>query len=421
MNRSLPIAALLALAACAPPPPAAPAPNPAELASLYRARDCFGLRDALRDARGDLSFYRAAEASAFDRADDAVAHARRFTESPAARGDTLLGEAYSIMGEAHARAYRYADAARAYSAALTHVRDSAARAEAENAAGLWGALAAVPPQTVERAPEVRLETARDKAGLLTTQVEVGGKRLPFVWDTGAGLSTISDSTAVEMGLRIVEAAVQVGSITGTRTPARLAIAPELRIGGATVRNAVFLVLPAARLSFPQIDYRIHGIVGYPVIAALGPTTYLRAGGIVLEAPAAASRPGAASNLCLDGMSPRLAIGHAGRRMHVGLDTGAQTTSLFPPFLAANREEVMKGTETTVGIGGAAGVRRVRAYTLSSVQLDVAGRAVTLQNVRVLSEPTMERSEFLFGNLGQDVFSQLESMTLDFRAMEMRAR
>lgn len=421
MNRSLPIAALLALAACAPAANVAPAPSPAALASLYQARDCFGLRDALRDARGELSFYRAAEAAAFNRADDAVAHARRFTESPAARGDTLLAEAYSIMGESHAKAYRYADAARAYSTAATLARDSAARAEAANGAALWGALAAVPAQTVERAPEVRLATARDKARLLTTEVEAGGKRIPFVWDTGAGLSTISDSTAVEMGLRIVEAAVQVGSITGTRTPARLAIAPELRLGGATVRNAVFLVLPAARLSFPQIDYRIRGIIGYPVIAALGPTTYLRAGGIVLEAPTGPSQPGAASNLCMDGMSPRLAIGHAGRRLHVGLDTGAQTTSLFPPFLAANREEVMKGTEMTAGIGGAAGMRTVRAYNLPSVQIEIAGRPLTLQNVKVFSEPTMERSEFLFGNLGQDVFSQLESMTLDFRAMELRAR
>jgi hypothetical protein len=418
MKRSI-IAALLALAACAPAANVAPSPSPAALASLYRARDCFGLRDALRDARGELSFYRAAEATAFNRADDAVAHARRFTET--ARGDTLLAEAYSIMGEAHAKAYRYADAGRAYSTALTLARDSAARAEAENGASLWGALAAVPAQTVERAPEVRLETARDKAALLTTEVQAGGKRISFVWDTGAGLSTISDSTAIEMGLRIVEASVQVGSITGTRTPARLAIAPELRLGGATVRNAVFLVLPAARLSFPQIDYRIRGIVGYPVIAALGPTTYLRAGGIVLEAPTGPSRPGAASNLCMDGMSPRLAIGHAGRRMHVGLDTGAQTTSLFPPFLAANREEVMKGTETTAVIGGAAGTRTVRAYTLPSVQFEIAGRPLTLQNAKVFSEPTMERSEYLFGNLGQDVFGQLESMTLDFRAMEMRAR
>ncbi|HEX8674485.1 MAG TPA: retropepsin-like aspartic protease, partial [Longimicrobium sp.] len=338
MKRIFRIAALLALAACAPAARMSPSPSADTLATLYRARDCFGLRDALRDARGELSFYRAAEASAFNRTDDAVAHARRFIGSPGRAGDTLLAEAHSIMGEAHAKAYRYADAARAYSAAAPLARDSAARAEAANAAALWGALATVPPQTVERAPEVRLATARDRAGLLTTEVEVGGKRIPFVWDTGAGLSTITDSTAVELGLRIVEAAVQVGSATGQRSAARLAVAPELRLGGATVRNAVFLVLPAASLSFPQIGYRIRGIVGYPVIAALGPTTHLRAGGIVLEAPAPAARPGAASNLCLDGMAPRLAVSHAGRRMHVGLDTGAQTTSLFPPFLAANREE-----------------------------------------------------------------------------------
>lgn len=396
----------------------------ATLAMLYQERDCFGLRDALR-AEGDapeLEFYRAAEAGAFNRPDEAAEHARRFIASKAARRDPArLGEAYSIAGDAHVKAYRYADAARAYGMAARLARDSAAREDAPNDAALWGALAAVPAQTVERAPEVRLATARDKAGLLTTEVQAGGKRLPFVWDTGAGLSTITDSTAVEMGFRIVEAAVQVGTSTGQRNPARLAIAPELRIGGATVRNAIFLVLPAANLSFPQIDYRIRGIIGYPVIAALGPVTHLRAGGIVLEARSATARPGATSNICLDGLSPLLAVTHAGRRMHVGLDTGAQQSSLFPPFLAANREEVTKGRAATVGIGGAGGVRRVQAYVVSGVELGIGGRTVTLPTVQVLSERTMNRSEFLFGNLGQDVFSQFETMTLDFQAMQLRAR
>ncbi len=47
---------------------------------------------------------------------------------------------------------------------------------------------------------------------------------------------------------------------------------------------------------------------------------------------------------------------------------------------------------------------------ATVQLEIAWRPLTLRNVKGLREPTMERSEFLFGNLGQDVFGQLESMT-----------
>jgi hypothetical protein len=242
----------------------------------------------------------------------------------------------------------------------------------------------------------------------------------FVWDTGANLSTVIESTAREMGFRILDATVSVGSSTGAQTLARVGIAPELRIGEATVRNAVFLVFPDSALAFPQINYQIRGIVGFPVISAFGATTVMRGGGLVLGDTAAVE--GGEQNLCLRGLMPIVAVEHDGQRMHLGMDTGAQTTSLYVPFHAARRELVEAGgPPTAVQTGGAGGMRQVRAYSLAPLTLTVGGREATVPRVSVFIERTVEGSDELFGNLGQDVIGQFESMTLDFRRMQIRFR
>jgi hypothetical protein len=268
---------------------------------------------------------------------------------------------------------------------------------------------------------VRIATTRDRANLVNVAVQANGQTVDFVWDTGANLSTVTESTAREMGFRVLNATVNVGSSTGTETRARVGVAPELRIGGAMVRNAVFLVFPDSALAFPQIDYQIRGIIGFPVIAGFGATTVLRGGELVLGDTAGGGDLGE-QNLCMRGLMPIVAAEHAGERLHFGFDTGAQTTALYSPFHLARRELVeAAGAPTTVQTGGAGGMREVRAYSLSPLVLRIGGREATVPQVRVFIETTTDDSDRLFGNIGQDVIRQFEAMTLDFRRMQIRFR
>lgn len=426
------LAAVLALSISACGAPAAgPAPSVAaadagRLAELYRAQDCFGLRDALAGMRaGDATtdFYRAAAAVAFNRPDEAIGELRRFLASPQAAADAARRQtAYELLGDAYVRTFRYAEAAEAYAALEGGMAaDSAGRENAGNVRGLWAALAGTPAQTIEAPGPVRVATTRDRANLVNVEVESGGQRIGFVYDTGANLSTVTESTAREMGFRMLEGTVRVGSSTGGDAYARMAVAPELRIGGATVRNAAFLVFPDSALAFPQISYQIRGIIGFPVIAGFGATTMTRGGELVLGDTAQAEA-GGEQNLCLRGLMPLVAAEHAGQRMHFGFDTGAQSTALYPPFLAARRALVEAGgAPTPVQTGGAGGMRQVQAYTLSPLVLRIGGREATVPQVRVYAERTTDDSERLYGNLGQDVIRQFESMTLDFRRMQLRFR
>ena len=118
----------------------------------------------------------------------------------------------------------------------------------------------------------------------------------------------------------------------------------------------------------------------------------------------------------------VAAEHAGERLHFGFDTGAQSTALYPPFHAARREVVEAGGEpSTVQVGGAGGMRQVRAYTLAPLVLRIGGREATLPQVRVYAEPTSDDSDRVYGNIGQDVMRQFEAMTVDFHRMQLRFR
>jgi predicted aspartyl protease len=360
---------------------------------------------------------------AFNRPDEAIGELRRFLASPEAAADPARRQtAYELLGDAYVRTYRYAEAAEAYAAlAGGMAADSAGRENAANVRGLWAALAGTPAQTIDASGPVRVATTRDRANLVNVEVESGGQRIGFIYDTGANLSTVTESTAREMGFRVLPDSVRVGAVTGASSYARVGVAPELRIGGATVRNAVFLVFPDSALAFPQINYQIRGIVGFPVIAGFGATTLTRGGELVLGDTAVADA-GGEQNLCLRGLMPLVAAEHAGERLHFGFDTGAQSTALYPPFLAARRTLVEAGgAPSTVQTGGAGGMRQVQAYTLAPLVLRIGGREATVPQVRVYAERTTDDSERLYGNLGQDVIRQFEAMTLDFRRMQLRFR
>src|SRR5712692_7400409 len=92
---------------------------------------------------------------------------------------------------------------------------------------------------------------------------------------------------VRLGLSIRDASVYVKGSTDKKNSLRLAVAPELRFGGARLSNVVFLVLADEALYISPLKYQIRGILGLPVLRALG-TVRISAEGVVrIETKAAA--------------------------------------------------------------------------------------------------------------------------------------
>ena len=191
----------------------------------------------------------------------------------------------------------------------------------------------------------------------------------------------------------------------------------MKIGSATLRNAVFLVFDDKNMSFPQINYQINGIVGFPVIEAFGKISITRGDQILIHSKSA--KTDSAPNMCLDGLMPMVAATYKNRRMIFAFDTGATTTDFYPAFFKANEAEIKKASAAQkYKVGGAGGFSEIDAYTVKDVDLSIGGKTARLAKARVFPAQTNEDSRYFYGNLGQDLIKQFERLTLDFRAMQI---
>lgn len=394
-----------------------------ELENLFRNFQHFDLRDGLEKRKNDDSteilFYRGAVANRFDKTKESVRLLQKYIKK-ADKNATHLADAYELLGDNYTKQFQYGKAADAYKFLLDNYRgklDAERIKGYENVFGLWNALRITPAQTVSFAGDSNIQGTRDVARLLNISVDIGAVKDNFVFDTGAGLSTISASTANKLGLKIIEVDVSVGSATSIEVKSKLAVAPVLNIGNATIRNVVFLVLEDKALSFPQANYQIHGIIGFPVIHALGKFSIDKNNQVSIFAKSAKTK--AEPNLALQGLTPIIAGFHQNKRLNFVFDTGAGGTDLYPLFFKANEAEITKNqTSQKVKVGGAGGFTEVSAYRLPEVELTVGGKTAKLKNPRILSEKTNENSRYYYGNMGQDVIKQFDKMTLDFRNMQI---
>ena len=278
---------------------------------------------------------------------------------------------------------------------------------------LWGALEDVPPMEIHLPVDQPspIPWKRDAGGLMNVPVRKDTSTYDFVFDTGAGLSTISESFAHQLRLRLKTAELDVQSSTGIHNRSTLAVADSLYLGSILLKNVVFLVLPDAHLSFPQIHYTIHAILGMPVICQLEEVRINRDGTMRVTPAVTPS----ASNLALDGWTPIISVGAAGDTLSFYLDTGANTTELLSPFFHKYAQYVLASGQLAVSHrGGAGGVVKTDVYRLKDFPLFVGGQKVTLPSVDALAHAA--RDEKYYGSIGQDVISQFPEMVMNFRYM-----
>lgn len=399
------------------------AQNESRLETLYRSKQFFDLRDELSKQSGSKSlemlFYRGAVANKFNQSQQSISLLENYIKEAKA-GAANLRDAYELLADNYLKTYQYRKAAEFYKLLLDKFKDKLDAEKAkdvENSYKLWNALGDVHAQTVTFDGDTRLQATRDKAALMNVPVEINNQTINFVFDTGANISTITTSTAQKLGLKIIETGISVGSSTDKEVNSKLGIAPALKIGNVALRNVVFLVLDDKALFFPQINYQINGIVGFPVIEAFREVTITKKDEVLI--PARASKQKFEQNMALDELLPLIAANYNNQRMTFAFDTGAQTSSFYPPFYRSNEAEIKKiAKQQKVKMGGAGGFKEVSAYILENPVLSVSGKSVQLKKIEVLTEPINDHSRYFYGNLGQDLIKQFEKMTLNFESMSI---
>jgi predicted aspartyl protease len=209
---------------------------------------------------------------------------------------------------------RYAEATRAWTEMLATMPASDPRREdLENRKALYAVLADVPPPGVALAGEASVRLRHNALGSWNVPVDVGGRATEWIFDTGADLSTLAQSEADALGLKTRETAAYVRGSTGARNAMRLAVAPEIRVGSARLTSVVFLVLPDEALFVAPIRQQIHGILGVPVLSALGRMSVSADGELRIGAAPAAS---AGATIRFDGWSPIVEVAHGGHPLRL---------------------------------------------------------------------------------------------------------
>ncbi len=295
---------------------------------------------------------------------------------------------------------------------FTTYLDPVALKEQQEESDIWDVLQAIPPQTVVKHASSRIKVTTDMAGLWNIPVQAGDSTYSFIFDTGAGISTVSESYAQQLRLvRIGQKTVSVkGGINGINNLARLGVAPRLKIGKAIIENAVFLILPDSALSFGKGVYKINGIIGLPVIKGLEEIS-ISSG--FMKIPAVADKTALQHNLILDLLEPVIYLSYHEQPLAFSFDSGAQSSLFSDVFYKAFQNTFKAANQDTVRIGGVGGDRQMTVLTVPELSFENNGQQVCFKNAQVSLEPMPSGKRYYFGNLGQDLIRQFGSITLNF--------
>jgi hypothetical protein len=386
-----------------------------------RMDDFFSVRDNYAANRKQLSrnerlFTEAFLDNAFNRLKESEQKTVRLLNTKNTFADTLQLALLELQEDNLVKLFRYGEAAELTKNILHNFGDQLNekdRADYENNLKLWSALASVPPQTVQLHAGSQL-MVKDKAGLNTLQVSANNQTMPFIFDTGANFSTVPESTARQLGMRRLEGSIELGAITGGTTQAQLAVADTFLLGDIVFRNVIFLVIPDENLSFPSIDYRIYGIIGYPVIAALNEIRIGQDGTFTIPEQQTAFT--SASNMAMKQLIPIIRIDNR----HYTFDSGANQTILYSAYYQSEKARIDSLYQPEViSFGGAAGSDTFEGF-YAEVSFHVSGKTILLHQTPVLKTPIKD-DETVFGNIGQDVIQQFPLMILNFDQMHLEFR
>lgn len=391
------------------------------LENYYEAKDYFGLKRVFEKNqskfdKAHLNYYQAVIATAFNNPAKSLESVNKLVNNGLDNlDDSIQANVYEIKLQNHIYTFEYDKARRTIDILLSNYKtqlDSVELSNYKNEIKLWKALSSIPKQEIIKKNDCLIQMTRDKAGLQNIEVSTFNKTSNFIFDTGANISTIRRSLVDELNLKMIPADFYVTAVTGQKVDCDLAVADSLIISDLIFRNVVFLVMEDDALSFPQADYYINGIVGWPVINAMEEIQITDNNNLFVPLKPAIYNY---YNFAMEGLTPLVLTVSGGDSLIFRLDTGAGTTDLYKAFYLKYEDEVKSSySMKSFNIGGAGGVITVNGFIVPEVTLSIAGSVASLDSLSLLSEKVDKNSEHLHGNLGQDFINQFNKMIISFK-------
>lgn len=398
--------------------------NISHLMSMWKGHRLYEMEDALlkipagKQKKPVYKLFTAALQNAWMQADSSQKTLQQINgEQLAALPDSLRFLFHSIEMDNHIKLFEYKKAAKTGALLLGQFPSFYTAEELtgfKEANIIWDAMSLQDPQQITHQGNTALSVKRDIAGLMNIAVADADTVFNFVFDTGAGISTIMETYAAKLNLQMIgDVTVPIRSgITGIPTQARLGIAKRLRIGNMEITNSLFLVFPDSALSFAGGAYTIKGIIGFPVIKEMGELTfrndslYVSPGSITVNHE---------RNMAVDNLKPYLFLEYKGKRLPFTFDTGAQESLFSDVFYRYDRANMDSlGKASTQKMGGTNGSKLFNGVLVPELSFSIQQHTVTLKNVFVSKEKIKTTGEDYYGNIGKDLIRNFRSMTLNFK-------
>lgn len=271
---------------------------------------------------------------------------------------------------------------------------------------------------VTAAGSATVPLVRNAVGLLSVEVAAGTATSSWIVDTGAEMTTVPESTATRLGVRMLEGRATIATSTTIQVAGRLGVIDTLSIGEARVRHVPVLVLPDAMLRLPDRGL-MPGILGLPVLAAFRQVAWLDRGStLCLGADACRSATAGVEKawpMYWAGGSVGVPVTLGSVQHPAQLDTGSNAVELSEVgFKALSPAQIASAIERSGRVGGAGGILNAKLLTLPRLDFLLGGVRVHDTNVPV------NRPRSGAGRVGGVVIDQLDLLLLDFDRMTMSA-
>ena len=250
-----------------------------------------------------------------------------------------------------------------------------------------------------------------KSVLITIPVTLHGETIPFHFDTGAGMTFVSEKFVREKGLPIIgDSVVYTGNSKGLRT-----FIDSLQIGEITVRNIVAGVGLEKESELLEL-VGVGPILGRDVITAIGETQICMDDSTMLFPIETSPLPAYGRNMLYNSHVEASANGESLRFLFDTGNANNNTCYLYAAYYNSHREAVDKiATKDTIsgggyGIAGAREMKVIRPFRLS-----IGNMPIQLVEA-VVDEESSLADDYCHGNIGIAAVLQHRKTTINFREM-----
>jgi hypothetical protein len=290
--------------------------------------------------------------------------------------------------------------------------DSLAYVELKDDHRIYLILEKEQPISVNKIADTELPVKRDLAGYTLMTVKASNdSTVDFIFDTGANVNALTETSAKKLNLRIIpNSDIFIMGATGMRNHAQIGMADSITIGNVKIRNAEFVVFADSLFTFANGLYVINGVVGFPIFSRFEEITYTDSTIVIPKIP---TLEPAVPNMFIEADDYILSIGYKGKNYPFFFDTGNDKTFLKRNFYNIDSATFMSLNDTVFAMGGVGEVITMKARIPDEVTLQFSGKDFRLDKPYV--EMQYEKmSRHLYGSIGKDFMYLYPKRTMSFK-------